>query len=112
MLGAGLGVACAANHVCRVDTRYTPLVTQSSNVCRRPSTTYLVPEVPVADTVLGDMVVECSLECQRDYAEAALLQLAQRNGAAHVSSMSCVQQGRRWLCVGRASAPTRCDEGA
>lgn len=112
VLGASLCAACASSHPYRIDASYTPTATPYSPMCRRAATTYVVPDVPVADTVLGDWVVECGTGCPRDYAEGVLMQLAGQRGAAHVSSLSCARHERGWFCVGRASAPARCDEGA
>lgn len=110
MLGVSLYVACASSRPYRIDVSYTPITTESA--CRRAATTYVVPDVPVADTVLGDLVVECGTGCPHDYAVGVLMQLAEQRGAAHVSSLSCARHDQGWFCVGRASAPARCDEGA
>ena len=108
-VGAFIGVACAANGNYRVDAIFTLTTSQNAMTCLRASTTALVPELPVADRVLGDLVVQCERGCARDYALTVLLRSANQQGASHVSSLSCVKRGQGWCCVGRVSAPQHCE---
>jgi hypothetical protein len=111
LLGLCVGYACASNPSYRIDKRFE-LNSSAPLVGCAGAPAYVVEDVPVADRVLGDLVVACGDGCPRSFAERALMQLAEQHGAAHVSSLSCVRRGSDWLCVGRASAPAHCDEGA
>ena len=79
--------------------------------CGEARETYVVADLPASDRPIGDLIVNCGDGCPRDYAVNVLLQLAREHRAARVSSLSCVQRGQAWLCVGRASRPAACDEG-
>ena len=108
-VGACVCLACAVNSNYRVESIFTPASSNAAMVCRTASATRVVPELPVSDWVLGDLVVQCEKGCPRDYALTVLMQRAGERGATHVSSLSCVQRGQGWCCVGRASAPQLCD---
>lgn len=103
-------LACASSAAFRIDAKYTPVTSAAAIVCRPVRPTYVVPNLPLADRVLGDWIVTCENGCPRDYALKALMQRAERSGASHVSALSCVQRGEGWQCIGRASVPQRCDK--
>ena|GEM_PF-2213531 len=103
-------LACASGADFRIDAKYTPVTSTVAITCRPIRPTYIVPILPLADRVLGDWIVTCEKGCPREYALKALLQRAEQSGASHVSDLSCVRRGDGWECVGRASAPERCDK--
>ena len=101
-------VACGSASGYRVSMKFTPESTQPSAHCTGAAAATQVPQLPVADQVLGDIIVRCKDSCPRDYAISALLFEAHKMGADHVSSLACVRDGADWQCVGRLSSPEHC----
>jgi hypothetical protein len=111
LLGMCALTACAGRGPYHVTESYKVISTAASH-CQRAQPAILVPELPAADRLLGDIVVSCERNCPRDYAIETVLQLAEQRGASRVSSLSCVQRDEGWVCVAHASATPLCEEGS
>ncbi len=109
LLSACAVTACVGRGPYNITESYKVISTESAS-CRQSRPATIVPELPAADRLLGDMVVSCERHCTRDAAIQAVLQLAQERGATRVSSLSCVQRDNGWVCVGHASATPLCEK--
>ena len=110
VVAALVTAACGSSSVYRVDSKFTPEPSTSRIQCAGTTKAIEVPQLPVADRVLGDLIVRCKDDCPREHAVSALLLEAQKLAAPHVSSLVCVRAEADWECVGRLSVPEHCSE--
>ncbi len=104
--------ACGRSGGYGVKVHFTPLDDAVPLGCGLSGAKYQVPVQPVANRALGDILLRCDGGCAEQHARQSVLEEAHRLGASHVSSLTCVRYDEGWQCVGRASVPRRCDEGA
>jgi hypothetical protein len=91
----------------RISLKFEPAVPASEHPVLRGDQVQELPQLPLADQPLGDLVASCEDACDERALRYGVLTAAGRLGAPDVVGVRCYSAGSGNVCVGTLAAPER-----